>query len=231
MNKYPYQSLIGALLYLAITTGPDIAYAVNFLSQFNTNYNVDHWKAAKRVLRYLKGTIDYGLKIEQTGLASFAVVDANWGGDSMDRKSYTGYGFILAGSVISWEARKQKTVALSSTEAEYMAVAEATKEALYLKGLLVSLGIQEDSEIVTILNDNQSAISMIKNNVYHQRTKHIDVRHHFVRNEYACGVIDVKYLSTERMPADMFTKGLSGSKHRKCMSNMKIVNSVCESLD
>ncbi|XP_057340572.1 uncharacterized protein LOC130677735 [Microplitis mediator] len=140
MNKYPYQSLIGALLCLAITTRPDIMYAVNYLSQFNTNYNVEHWKAAKRVLRYLKGTIDYGLRFEQTGLALIAVVDANWGGDSTDRKSYTGYGFILAGSVISWEARKQKTVALSSTEAEYMAVAEATKEALYLKGLLVSLG-------------------------------------------------------------------------------------------
>ncbi|XP_057322554.1 uncharacterized protein LOC130665943 [Microplitis mediator] len=199
-------------------------YAVNYLSQFNTNYNVEHWKAAKRVLRYLKGTLDYGLRFEQTGLALFAVVDANWGGDSTDRKSFTGYGFILVGSVISWEARKQKSVALSSTEAEYMAVAEATKEDLYLKGLLVSLGIQEESETVTIPNDNQSAISMIKNDVYHQRTKHIDVRHHFVRNEYAYGVIDVKYLCTERMPADMFTKGLSAIKHRKCVSNIGIVN-------
>ncbi|XP_053595500.1 uncharacterized protein LOC128667821 [Microplitis demolitor] len=135
MNKFSYQSLIGALLYLAIITKPDIIYAVNYFSQFNTNCNVKHWKAAKRVLRYLKGTINDRLRFERTGLALFAVVDANWGGDSQDRKSCTGYGFILAGSVISWEARRQKTVALLSTEPEYMAVVEATKETLYLKGL------------------------------------------------------------------------------------------------
>ncbi|CAB3252424.1 unnamed protein product [Arctia plantaginis] len=117
MNQYPYQSLIGALMLLAVCTRPDITYAVNYLSQFNTNYNIEHWKAAKRVLRYLKGTSDYGLVYERTGLPLFGVVDADWGGNTVDRRSYSGFAFILAGAPISWEARKQRTVALSSTEA------------------------------------------------------------------------------------------------------------------
>lgn len=122
MRKYPYQSLIGALMYLAVTTRPDIAYTVNYLSQFNNNYDTSHWNAAKRVLRYLKGTLKYGLKYEQTGLSLFGVADADWGGNIVDYKSYSGFAFILAGAPISWEARKQRVVAQSTTESEYIAM-------------------------------------------------------------------------------------------------------------
>ncbi|XP_037951342.1 secreted RxLR effector protein 161-like [Teleopsis dalmanni] len=141
MKMYPYQSLIGALMYLAVTTRPDIAFAVNFLSQFNSNYNVEHWKAAKRILRYLKGTSNYGLLYEKDNEELYGLVDADWGADLNDRRSYSGYAFIISGAAICWEARKQRTVALSSTESEYMAISEATKEVLYLKAILDDVGI------------------------------------------------------------------------------------------
>ena len=223
MKKYPYQSLIGGLLYLSVTTTPDIACAVTFLSQFNTAYDESHWKAAKRVLRYLKGTIYYGLMYERTDLALFGLVDASYGGKAAGQKSYTGYSFILAGAAISWDPREQKTVTLSSTEAEYMAMAEATKEALYLRGMLDCMGVQDKNEKIVLFNDNQSAIKMIVNNVYHARTKHIDVRHYFVRDEYEKGVIDVIHMRTEKMPADVLTKGLSAIKHWECIDNIGVV--------
>lgn len=222
MNQYPYQSLIGALMYLAVTTRPDIAYAVNYLSQFNTNYDVDHWKAAKRVLRYLKGTSDYGLVYERTDLPLFGVVDADWGSNAIDRKSYSGFAFILAGAPISWEARKQRTIALSSTEAEYMAISEATKEAMYLRDVLGNVGME--CECVTLFNDNQGAIKLAESRNYRSRTKHIDVRHHFVRDMCEQGVIDLKYLPTDKMPADVLTKGLNGTKHQECMRNLGMMN-------
>ncbi|KAL7724406.1 hypothetical protein ACLKA6_008753 [Drosophila palustris] len=99
MNKYPYQNIIGALMFLAVTTRPDIAYAVSFLSQFNANYNGEHWKAAKRILRYLNGTRELGLLYVQTGDELYGVVDADWGGNISDRRSYTGQAFILAGEL------------------------------------------------------------------------------------------------------------------------------------
>lgn len=225
MNQYPYQNLIGALMYLAVTTRPDITYAVSYLSQFNTNFDVEHWKAAKRVLRYIKGTSDYGLVYERTGLPLFGVVDADWGSNAIDRKSYSGFAFILAGAPISWEARKQQSIALSSTEAEYMAISDATKEAMYLRDVLGNVGMECNS--VTLFNDNQGAIKLAGSRNYHSRTKHIDVRHHFVRDMCEQGVIDLKYLCTERMPADVLTKGLSGKKHQECMLNLGMTD-VCK---
>ncbi|XP_053960596.1 uncharacterized protein LOC128864864 [Anastrepha ludens] len=118
--KFPFQCLIGALMYLAVSMRPDIAYAVNFMSQFNNNYTEQHWKAAKRILRYIKGTLQQGLLYKKTGADLYGVVDADWGANSADRRSYSGFAFIFAGSSISWEARKQRTVSLSSTEAEYI---------------------------------------------------------------------------------------------------------------
>lgn len=206
------------MLYLAITSRPDIAYCVNYLSQFNTNYNSEHWQAAKRVLRYLKGTSNHGILYEHKGTYLYGVVDADWAGNEVDRRSYSGYAFIFAGSAISWEARKQTTVALSSTEAEYMALSEATKEALYLKGFLEKLNIKCNS--VTMYNDNQGTIKLVENNYFHSRTKHIDVRHHFVREANEQKLINIKYLPTDQMPADVLTKGLCRIKHENCLTKL-----------
>ncbi|GBO20433.1 Retrovirus-related Pol polyprotein from transposon TNT 1-94 [Araneus ventricosus] len=135
----PYRELVGGLLYLATSTRPDIANTVSKLSQFLNYYDNTHWKAAKRVLRYLKKTINFGLIFKHTDEPLFGYTDSDWANFFDDRKSYTGFCFILSGSAISWESRKQCTVALSSTEAEYMALSDGTKEAIYLRKLLNEL--------------------------------------------------------------------------------------------
>ncbi|XP_037942820.1 secreted RxLR effector protein 161-like [Teleopsis dalmanni] len=218
MKMYPYQSLIGALMYLVVTTRPDIAFAVNFLSQFNSNYNVEHWKAAKRILRYLKGTSNYGLLYEKNNEELYSLVDADWGADLNDRRSYSGYAFIISGAAICWEARKQRTVALSSTESEYMAISEATKEALYLKAVLDDVSVT--SKTIEIFNDNQSAQKLTESFRYHPRTKHIDIRYHFIRSNVNDGTIKIKYMPTEEMPADVLTKGLTTEKHVNCLRKL-----------
>ncbi|XP_053968479.1 uncharacterized protein LOC128869905 [Anastrepha ludens] len=227
MAKYPYQRLIGALIYLAVTTRPDIAFAVNHMSQFNTNYNVQHWGAAKRILRYLKGTRDHGLLYTKINKRLYGVVDADWGANLIDRRSYSGYAFVLAGASVSWEARKQRTVALSSTEAEYMAMTEATKEAMYLLGILKDLGISYEK--VTLFNDSQSVQELIQGLGYSSRTKHIDVRHHFVTECYHTGKIALTYMPTEDMPTDVLTKSLSSVKHCKCSTTLGMTNSLTTS--
>lgn len=130
LQKYLYRQLIGALLYLAISSRPDISYAVSYFSQFNSCYSSEHWKAAKRVLRYSKGTIDTKLVYKRTGKQFYGFADADWASDRNDRKSYTVNAFKLASASISWESKKQRTTALSSTEAEYMALSDLTREAL-----------------------------------------------------------------------------------------------------
>lgn len=220
MENFPYQSLVGSLMYLAVSTRPDISYAVSSLSQFNTSYNEEHWKAGKRVLRYLRGTVFHGLIFKKSGQELQGFVDADWGGCINDRRSFTGYAFKLANGAVSWEAKKQRTVALSSTEAEYMAMTEATKEAIYLRQLLDEIGISTNS--IRIYNDNQGAQKLVRNPIFHSRTKHIDIRHHFIRDAYETGVINLEYMSTNDMPADVLTKGLFAPKHQTCIQTLGV---------
>jgi hypothetical protein len=126
VEMLPYQSLVGSLMYLAVSTRPDIAHAVSMLSQFNANFGEQHWRAAKRVLRYLKNTENLGLMFKKSGQELVGYADADWGASIDDRRSYTGYVFNFANAAVSWESRKQRTVAMSSTEAEYMALSEST---------------------------------------------------------------------------------------------------------
>ncbi|XP_073962727.1 UDP-galactose 4'-epimerase isoform X2 [Choristoneura fumiferana] len=132
-STYDYQQIIGCLMYLAVNTRPDIAFAASYLSQFNTKCGKIHWLAAKRVLQYLKRTIDYSIIYRKTGKPLMGYTDADWANCTSDRRSYTGYCFKLADGPVSWASKKQPTVALSSTEAEYMALTEAAKEATYLR--------------------------------------------------------------------------------------------------
>ncbi|BES92275.1 Hydra magnipapillata [Nesidiocoris tenuis] len=216
MKKFPYQSLIGSLMYLASGTRPDIAFSVNYLSQFNTKYDEATWKAAKHVLRYLKGTEDLKLVFKNDGKPLTGYVDSDWGNCPNDRRSYSGCLFNMSGSAISWMARKQRTVALSSTEAEYLGLSEAAKEAVYLKNFLTSVGFPPRDRI-RIYNDNQGALQLVKNPTYHARTKHIDVRQQFIRQVTEEGVIEVEYLCTQEMPADYLTKPLPKRKHEDCL--------------
>ncbi|XP_076657790.1 uncharacterized protein LOC143361943 [Halictus rubicundus] len=182
MKSVPYRSLVGSLMYAAVSTRPDIAYAVSMLSRFNEDPGGEHWTAGKRVLRYLKATISHGITYKKTGCDFHGFVDSDWGSNMDDRKSQTGYIFRLADAPITWESRRQRCVALSSVEAEYMALTEAIKEAVYLRSLLSELGMSEVDHGGTIVYcDNQGAQKLIKNPVFHSRTKHIDIRYHYIR--------------------------------------------------
>lgn len=213
-ERLPYRELVGALTYLAVTTRPDICFAVSYLGQFNHCYQKAHWSAAKRVLRYLKGTKNLGLVFDDRQGTLIGYVDADWGNCPDDRKSYTGYTFTLGGGPISWDARKQRTVALSSTEAEYMAMTEAVKEAIYLQEFLGELGMKKSTKV---FGDNNGALKLAKNPVFHARTKHIDIRHHFIRDALKQNELKLEHISTKEMVADIFTKGLPKPKHEHCM--------------
>lgn len=164
-----YQSLIGQLMYLMLGTRPDIASAVGQVKQHVTNPDNQHWLAAKRILRYFKGTLRYGICFdgENGYLELTGFVDADWGGDRNDRKSTTGYVFMLAGAPISWVSTNQSVVALSSTEAEYVAAGYTTKEATWLRELLSSMHSPQNSATV-IYEDYQGAIALTKNTVFMQ---------------------------------------------------------------
>ena len=200
-----YQSIVGSLLYAAITTRPDIAQAVGVVSKFCANQNIT---AAKRILRYLKGTVYLGLSYKKCAdekLIGYS--DADWAGDMDDRHSTSGNVFLLAKGAVSWLSKKQATVALSTTEAEYVALSTATQEAIWLRRLLADVGKPLEEPIV-INEDNQGAIAMAKNPVGHARTKHIDIRYHFVREGVQDGAIILKYVATGEMIADILTKPL-----------------------
>lgn len=190
-------------------------------------------KAAKRVLRYLKGTCELGLMFQKSkekcnNFTITGYVDADWGGDIKDRKSYSGYMFKVGSNMISWECKKQNCVALSSTEAEYVALSEASKEAVYLHRLVNYIAKNRSSMSVKLFVDNQSAITLANNPVAHRRTKHIDIRYNFVRHCITEKLIQLEYISTEENLADIFTKPLSRVKNEKCVSSLGL---GCSSAD
>lgn len=221
-NENPYQQLIGSLMYLVVLTRPDIAYAVSYLSQFNNCNTEQQWAYGKRVLRYLKGTKQLGLKyckIKNVNIEGY--VDADWCNDVNDRKSYSGFCYTLSGSVISWSCTKQKCITLSSTEAEYVSISEACKEAVYLRNLQHEITGRMYN--ITLYNDSMSAQKLLMNPVFHNKTKHIDVRYHYCREIINENIVSVKYLCTSDMPADLFTKSLSAIKHYRHLNTLGIV--------
>ena len=168
------------------------------------------------MLRYLKGTIDVGLVFRAGTGPIQGFVDADWGGCLVDRKSFSGFLFLLGGCPISWDSRKQRTVALSTTETEYMALSESVKEAIYLQRFVRELGFGFLANL-SIFCDNQSCLLLAENPTFHARTKHIDIRHHFIRDVVKSKTLALKYISTEEQVADFLTKGLSRVKHSSCM--------------
>ena len=214
-----YQQMIGSLTYVATATRPDIAAAVNILSKYMARPGKEHMEGVKRILRYVKGTINYGLcynaKDDSCILAGYA--DADWAGDNDTRHSTSGYIFQLYNNTVSWCSKKQNTVAKSTTEAEYVALSFATQEVIWLRRLLENIGMKAEGPS-TIFEDNNGAIELSKNPKFHNRTKHIDVAHHFVREQVALNNVSVKYCSTQNMLADGMTKGLTKDTFQKLRS-------------
>ncbi|KAL0345495.1 UNVERIFIED_CONTAM: Retrovirus-related Pol polyprotein from transposon TNT 1-94 [Sesamum radiatum] len=169
-------------MYLMVSTRPDIAYAVSCLSRFMSNVGLPHWEALKWLLRYLNGSMDIGIKFSKLSdnVKLVGYVDSNYANDRDSRRSTTSYVFTLCGACISWKSQLQNIVALPTTEAEYIATTEALKEAIWLKGLLDEIGFLKHK--VTVFSDSQSSIQLCKNPIFHDRTKHIDVRYHFIKD-------------------------------------------------
>lgn len=221
MENVPYRELTGTLTYLSNATRPDIAYAASTLSQFNASPTTYHWKAAKQVLRYLKSTIDFGITYSRNDKELEMYVDSNWAGDESDRRSRYGYVAMLANGPISWESKKQMSVAVSTMEAEYMGLSEAAKEVVYLKRLLLHMNLRElASDKINIYCDNQSAVQLSKNNVFHRRSKHIDIRFHYTRELQENDEINVGFISSNEMIADILTKSLPKIKLYECIDLM-----------
>ena len=209
IDQRQYQSAIGSLLYLSVATRPDIAFAVSNAAKFSAQPGKQHWTAVKRIMRYLRGTTNLGLIFTpQVSAECIGYSDADWGGDLEDRKSTSGYLFQISGAAVSWRSKKQTCVALSTAEAEYVALAGAAQEAMWMRQLTAELEIDAPAEAITIFEDNQSAICMTKNPQFHGRSKHISIKYHFIRDHVNDGVVKLQYCPTGDMVADMLTKGL-----------------------
>ncbi|OWZ15685.1 Integrase, catalytic core protein [Phytophthora megakarya] len=210
MKNKDYRGLVGSLMYLMTGSRPDIAFGIQCVSKYLNDPGLAHWNAAKRILRYVKGTIGYGLVIDgrsRTGKQLTAFVDSDYAKDIDTRRSVSGYVMQMGDCAITYSCKSQRTVALSSTEAEYMSLAHGVKEMLFLRELLMELGVQQHSTAVNV--DNQSAIAMANNPVHHQRTKHIHSRYHFVRERVAMGDIFIEYVGTKDNVADLLTKSVT----------------------
>jgi len=225
MSKVPYAKAVGSLMYAMVCTRPDISQAVGIVSRYMHDPGKEHWQAVKWILRYILNTVDVGLVFERDEKVGNYIVgycDSDYAGDMDKRRSTTGYVFTLANAPVSWKSTLQSTVALSTTEAEYMAVTEAVKEAIWLYGLLDELGIGH--KYIKVHCDSQSAIHLAKNQVYHARTKHIDVRYHFVREILEEGEIQIQKIPTTENPADMMTKVVTAVKFQHCLNLINILS-------
>ncbi|KAL2239854.1 UNVERIFIED_CONTAM: Retrovirus-related Pol polyprotein from transposon TNT 1-94 [Sesamum indicum] len=207
MSKVPYSNVIGSIMFLMVCTRPDIAYAISCLSRYMSNPGPPHWEALKWLLRYLRGTDNIGINFSKfsDSVDLIGYVDSNYANERDSRKSTTSYIFTLCGSCISWKSQLQHIVALSTTEAEYIATTEAFKEAIWLEGLVKEIGFLKKR--LTVFSDSQSSIQLCKNPIFHDRTKHIDVRFHFIRDIVSKDIIKLEKVKSEENPADMGTRG------------------------
>lgn len=222
MANVPYASAVGSLMYAMVCTRPDIAHAVGVVSRFMSNPGREHWEAVKWLLRYLKGTSKVALCFRRKDVILEGFADADLGGCEDTRKSTTGYTFTLGGTAVSWMSRLQKSVALSTTEAEYMAISEASKEMIWLKNFLEELGKKQGDN--ALYSDSQSAIHLAKNPVFHARTKHIQLRYHFIRELISDGTLSLKKILGSRNPADMLTKVVTKEKLEFCIASTGLQN-------
>src|SRR4051794_20580211 len=213
-------------MYLMLSSRPDISAAINKVAQFSCSYDNTHWTAVKRIIRYVKGTIDFALELG--GLSRGPNVeriiltgscDADWAGDLNDHWSTSGYVFLLNDHVISWQTHKQTSVATSSTQAKYQALSAMTKEAIWLRTFLTEISFKQENA-TQIQQDNQSTIMIANNPTNHNQTKHIDIAHHFIRETIERKEIKVHYILTSEIIVDILTKPLTRPKFEHCRELM-----------
>ena len=225
MRSIPYRQVIGSLMYAAITFRPDITYAVNQLARFCENPGESHWSAAKKVLKYLASTRRFGLQFTGAGIdidTLSAFSDADYAGDTDTRRSTSGFVFMFNQGAITWSSRRQNCVALSTMESEYIAASDSSREAVWLRRLTAQIGAVQKSP-TNLYCDNKSAIAITHNPEHHSRSKHIDVKYHFLRDQQSNGTINISHISSESQLADIFTKPLSSNRFCILRSQLGVV--------
>ncbi|KAJ9554165.1 hypothetical protein OSB04_018210 [Centaurea solstitialis] len=220
-----FKQVVGCLMYLTATR-PDLMYGVNLISRFMSSPTESHWSAAKRILRYLKGTSEFGIFYSSkvtTDLEAYS--DSDYAGDLDDRKSTSGYVFLFGKGAVSWSSKKQPVVSLSSTEAEYISAASCASQCIWLRNVLRELGSIEKGG--TVINcDNNSAIQLSKNAVLHGRSRHIDVKFHFIRDLVNKEMVVLKYCNTQDQIADIMTKPIKAEQFRKLREMLGMIEAA-----
>jgi Reverse transcriptase (RNA-dependent DNA polymerase) len=218
-NKERYQRLVGKLIYLSHTR-PDIAYAVTLVSQFMHNPSEDHMNAVIRIIRYLKGSPGKGIQFRKNGRSDImGYTDADWAGNIIDRKSTSGYFTFVGGNLVTWRSKKQGSVALSSAEAELVAMVKGISELLWLKKLMEEIGFELNEEMV-LLCDNKSAMDMCHNPIQHDRTKHIAINRHYIKDHIEKGNIRLLHVGTKEQLADILTKAVPGPAFNRALDKL-----------
>lgn len=220
-----YKQMVGNLMYLTATR-PDLMFVVSLISRFMANPTELHFGTAKRIMRYVKGTLEFGIWYQREGKSELlGYTDSDYAGDVDDSRSTSGYVFLMSGGAVAWSSRKQPIVTLSTTEAEYVAAATCACQAIWMKRILKEIGHEQDEEMV-LFCDNTSTIKLSKNAVMHGKSKHIRVRYHFLRELANEGVVKLVYCSTEEQLADIMTKPLKMASFQRIREafGIKIVN-------
>ncbi|KAE8704670.1 hypothetical protein F3Y22_tig00110447pilonHSYRG00005 [Hibiscus syriacus] len=218
MVKVSYASTIGSLMYAMVCTRPNIAQAVGAVSRYMNNPGKVHWEVVKWILRYLRGTTNKALCFKGGDMILTGYVDADLAGNVDIRRSTTGYVYTLRGTAVSWVSQLQKIVALSTTEAEYVAITEASKEMVWLQSFLEELGKKQENNVLYC--ESQSAIHLAKNPSFHSRTKHIQLRYHFIRSLLEDEILKLEKISGAQNPADMLTKTVTTDKLKLCSTSV-----------
>ena len=214
-------------MYAMVCTRPDLAYVVSIISRFMRNPGKAHWEAVKWIHRYLKGSPNLGLVLDQHRVdpgGAIGYVDDDYNGDLDQRRSLSAYIFTPCGFAISWYSSLQAIATLSTTEAEYIADIKGTKKVIWLRGLVSELGLEQD--VLVIFCDSQRVVHLTRNNKYLSRTKHIEIKHHFIRDIVDTGDIIVDKIHTIENPADMLTKSLPPAKFDHCLNLVGIIHTI-----
>ncbi|KAL0399561.1 UNVERIFIED_CONTAM: Retrovirus-related Pol polyprotein from transposon TNT 1-94 [Sesamum radiatum] len=224
MKDIPYASAIGSLMYAQVCTRPDITFAVGILGRYQSNPGLDHWRAAKKVMRYLQGTKDYMLMYRRTeNLEVVGYSDSDFAGCVDSRKSTSGYIFMIASGAVSWKSAKQTLIATSTMEAEFVSCFEATSHGVWLKNFISGLRIMDSiSRPLRIFSNNSAAVFMAKNNKSGSRSKHIDIKYLAIRERVKEGKVVIEHISTELMLADPLTKGMPLKNFKDHVARMGI---------
>jgi hypothetical protein len=207
----PYREACGHILWPAVTTRPDVMFPAGNISQFMENPTDEHWRAVVHIIRYLNTTKDFWLVMGGEGDIGIGFADADWA-SQLDRHSISGYSFHIGQGAVTWSSKRQSILALSTTESEYIAGVHAAKEAEWLRQLFEELRVERNGPMV-LRCDNQSAIALCKDGKFHARTKHMDIRYHYIREQVVNKKIKVIYIPSNSNPADIMTKPLPRKSH------------------